>query len=593
MSAPLPGRAAARGPVSRVLSCIAGGRPSPAFGVHLLSLVAALAVLGWLGRPLWFFGDEWDFLVNRGGFHQPHLGLWDAHAHTHWSTGPILIYRALFALFGLRHYAPYLGLNLLLHAGIGYLLWRVMRRVGVLPWVATGVVAVFLVLGGGEEDIFWAFQITMNGSVLLGLVHLLLVDRDGPYGRWDLAAAIVAVVALTFSGITIVMIAISTLAVLSRRGWRLAVATAGPPASAYLIWYVVVARHDPNRASRTYTGSGGPIRRTIEFWWTGVSNVPGAVLGASGVAVLLLGALVLWLARRLREKSSASAAGGVGRLGWERSQWPVATLATGVPLLFAMVSLGRADFGPAFAIASRYVYISTAFLLPAVGLLLSEVITRGWLPRIAAAGLLGVIGWHGVTELLVARDVRLAKEVPARGQILAATELLAAGAPTNSLAVEPEYSPELQAPDLTALQRRGDLPPVGKLTADSRLRAAAALQVLITPDPRTTPGAGAVLVQADQASITPATGGCVTVTPEGADPSVVLDWPGPGGITVTSRGGGLLRARLDPPGPLGPSQPRLGDAPAGGPVWLSVVRADRVILDLPENGPSELCHLSR
>src|SRR5664279_4289815 len=166
----------------RLATVLAGGPPTAAFAVHLLTLVVALGALGWLGRPLWFFGDEWEFLVNRGGFHRPHLGLWDPHAHMHWSTTPILIYRALFAVFGLRHYAPYLLLVLLTHIVTAYLLWRVMRRVGVLPWVATGLAAVFCFLGGGEENILWAFQITMNGSLLLGLVHLLLVDRDGGYG---------------------------------------------------------------------------------------------------------------------------------------------------------------------------------------------------------------------------------------------------------------------------------------------------------------------------------------------------------------------------------------------------------------------------
>src|SRR5674536_224799 len=81
----------------RLATVLAGGPPTAAFAVHLLTLVVAFGALGWLGRPLWFFGDEWEFLVNRGGFHRPHLGLWDPHAHTHWSTSPILIYRALFA----------------------------------------------------------------------------------------------------------------------------------------------------------------------------------------------------------------------------------------------------------------------------------------------------------------------------------------------------------------------------------------------------------------------------------------------------------------------------------------------------------------
>src|SRR5450759_4532958 len=49
----------------RLATVLAGGPPTAAFAVHLLTLVVALGALGWLGRPLWFFGDEWEFLVHR------------------------------------------------------------------------------------------------------------------------------------------------------------------------------------------------------------------------------------------------------------------------------------------------------------------------------------------------------------------------------------------------------------------------------------------------------------------------------------------------------------------------------------------------
>src|SRR5664280_2985737 len=61
----------------RLATVLAGGPPTAAFAVHLLTLVVALGALGWLGRPLWFFGDEWEFLVNRGGSHSPRCGRWN------------------------------------------------------------------------------------------------------------------------------------------------------------------------------------------------------------------------------------------------------------------------------------------------------------------------------------------------------------------------------------------------------------------------------------------------------------------------------------------------------------------------------------
>ena len=52
-----------------------------------------------LGRSAWFYQDEWDFLAKRkagdlGDLFRPHNG--------HWTTLPILAYRLLYAIFGLR-----------------------------------------------------------------------------------------------------------------------------------------------------------------------------------------------------------------------------------------------------------------------------------------------------------------------------------------------------------------------------------------------------------------------------------------------------------------------------------------------------------
>src|SRR5664280_2252106 len=391
----------------RLATVLAGGPPTAAFAVHLLTLVVALGALGWLGRPLWFFGDEWEFLVNRGGFHRPHLGLWDPHAHTHWSTSPILIYRALFAVFGLRHYAPYLLLVLLIHIVTAYLLWRVMRRVGVLPWVATGLAAVFCFLGGGEENILWAFQITMNGSLLLGLVHLLLVDRDGGYGGRDAAALAVA-----------------------------------PPAVVYAIWYVVKARHDTFHPPAQVNGFAARVQDIYTFLWTGLTHVADAAVGLTGAGGVLLLGLLLWLLRRLPGDGTGSpdrsrlppgtglpdgmsAAEPEPPTGLGGSRWPAAAMAAGAILLFVLVSVGRVDYGLDFAKAPRYVYLVSALLLPAVGLVFSELATGGAVRGFVVALLVGVLGLHGIAELLTQRQVRLHKEVPARGQILAAADLLA------------------------------------------------------------------------------------------------------------------------------------------------------------------------
>jgi hypothetical protein len=58
----------------------------------------------WLGRGTTFFYDEWDFVL---AYHQD---LWRAMItpqNGQLNALPVIIYRTMFALFGIRHYWPY------------------------------------------------------------------------------------------------------------------------------------------------------------------------------------------------------------------------------------------------------------------------------------------------------------------------------------------------------------------------------------------------------------------------------------------------------------------------------------------------------
>jgi hypothetical protein len=153
--------------------------------VHVMSLVTGFFLLLWLNRNQWFVADEWHFLVERG-FGPGKQGLFEP-ANEHWSTIPILIYRGLFSLFGVRTYAPYVAVLMLLHVGVAHLVWRVMRSSSVGPWIATAACAMFLLLAAGFENIQWAYQIGFIGSLLFGLGHVLLADHSEPFGRRDVA----------------------------------------------------------------------------------------------------------------------------------------------------------------------------------------------------------------------------------------------------------------------------------------------------------------------------------------------------------------------------------------------------------------------
>jgi hypothetical protein len=247
----------------------------------VLLLLAAGPLLLWFGREQGFFVDEWVFLVDRqlfdlGDLLDPHDG--------HWVTVPFVLYRINFRLFGIRSYVPYQVLVVAAHLGIVLLLWFVSRRLGVRAWIATCTVAAFTFFGAGAENIWYAFQVSLDLSVLCGLAHLLLADHDGSFGRRDVLGIVLGIVALMSSAIGVPMMAGVGLLVLLRRGWRTAALHVVPVAAVYLAWYVPYGGTD----DETFTFGTA----VVEFAWT---MVRGAFvgLGQNSVVAVLLGALVL------------------------------------------------------------------------------------------------------------------------------------------------------------------------------------------------------------------------------------------------------------------------------------------------------------
>ena len=146
--------------------------------VHWVTLAAAFAFWAWVDRNLWFFGDEWDFLVRRGLSYPPtsSRSIWFPH-NEHWSTLPVLLWRGLYHFVHLSSYWPYLVPVLLAQVAVMHLAWRICKHNAVDPWVATAAVALLGFLGAGAEDLASAFQVSFVGSVLFGFVAFDLLDR--------------------------------------------------------------------------------------------------------------------------------------------------------------------------------------------------------------------------------------------------------------------------------------------------------------------------------------------------------------------------------------------------------------------------------
>src|SRR5207244_1008934 len=163
---------------------------------------AAIPLLLWFGNRWWFWADDWDFLAARTG---GNFGdLFRAH-YQHWTTLPILAYRLLWWLFGIRSYVPYQLMIVTGHLAVAALLRIIMRRAGVGPWIATIAAGAFVFFGSGAENILIAFQITFVGSFVFGLAQLLLADHDGPLNRRDWLALLAGSAGLLCSGVVVTM----------------------------------------------------------------------------------------------------------------------------------------------------------------------------------------------------------------------------------------------------------------------------------------------------------------------------------------------------------------------------------------------------
>ena len=201
---------------------------------HLLTLAAAGIYLVYLATKQSFYLDEWDFLAYRGIHFSGSEGLFVPH-NEHWTTIPILIWRGLFNVVGVRHYWLYTLPMIVAHLVVVSLLWRLMLRHRVEPWVATLLAAAFAVLGAGSGNITSAFQIAFVGSVAFGFLAIEAIEHD----RFWLAS-VWGIAALMCSNIGVPMVFACAIVALVRRRYRGAVVAIVPPALTFVIWYVLI-----------------------------------------------------------------------------------------------------------------------------------------------------------------------------------------------------------------------------------------------------------------------------------------------------------------------------------------------------------------
>jgi hypothetical protein len=335
------------------------------------ALVAFVAFLGvsffvllWIGRNVWYYQDDWSILLRDIGTPS---GLLRPFNQSHWLTLPLIAYHGLFWAFGLN-YLPYQITIIVLNLVLATLLRLLMRRAGVGPWIAT-IAAGSFVLGPAYEAKLFAIQMSLVGSAVFGVCHLLCADHDGRFDRRDIVGLVFGTLALMTSGVGAVMIAVVGAAVLIRRGWRLALLHTVPLAAINLAWYA---------SQRTEISSTpGSSATSAPHWIVSGERAAFQAFGGSRLAalaflvLLVFGLVLAWRPLPARDFRRQAAA-------------PVALLLGG-PILFALTSASRSAL-PDYEKSSKFVNLAVAFALPAIAVA-ADAVARRWRRLAPAVGL--------------------------------------------------------------------------------------------------------------------------------------------------------------------------------------------------------------
>jgi hypothetical protein len=590
-----------------------------AAAVHGATLVGAFASWAWLDRGLWFFGDEWDFLVRRGLFYAPgsHHSIWFAH-NEHWSTLPILLWRGLYNLFHLSTYWPYLLPLLLAQVAIMHLAWRLCRRAGADTWVATAAVGVLGFLGAGVEDLSSAFQIGFVASVLFGFVAFDLIDRPaaaaaaragagagagaaghltGPAAaagrRRDAVASLALLASLMCSTVGDAMVVGAAVLLFARRSRKNALGVLALPVASYVVWFAFLGR--PGVSAPGDHFSLTTFTTLPAYVWFGLYSSLDQAFNLTGAGAALLVGLTAWLLWQARTI-------------WRQCPSLLGLGAAGVTF-FVLAGLGRDTTSAASSVVTRYVYVAIAILLPVLAKVLGSVGT--WPPaRGVVVGLLAVTALGNVGQAEAYVPAHAAVTASLRAQLVATAHLLASGTRDVSGPGASPISlyPDLSVADIEHLQRSGLLPATPPTAADL-VNARGLLALGTWNGSKTALSAGPLFagrfafVRAVDAATSVQANGCLSFGPETLSPPMQV-WlrvpPGQRSASVrvsaaaASPGATNYVAALLVP-PTGPAATNLVQlvVPASGTGYLSDNDPRTEVVILWDVGtPLQLCDLS-
>ncbi len=352
----------------------------------LVGLLVAGGILVLFARRLYFFGDDWAHLLARGTTSQLDYGLLTPH-NEHWSTVPILLYRAMFAVFGLDHYLAFAVPVILVHLALSALLYAVLVRLGAGRGPALVVALVLAFYGGGAEDTLWDFQVGFIGPLLTAFAAIWVWIR-WPSRAWSVAAVVALLqIGLMCSGNGISGVVLVVAFVLLTSGFRYAVAVGVVPTLIYVWWYLAYAREVPN----IEVTDNSDYLTIPEYVWTGLVHAFDKVSGIDGAGpALLIGLMVApFVIRGADPRLRALACAGV----------------VTAFVQFGLQASTRVSLGVGQALADRYTYLVLVFFCPSLAMVVAWLWRRiaggarttpegprAWTPGAAALALAALVG---------------------------------------------------------------------------------------------------------------------------------------------------------------------------------------------------------
>ncbi len=354
------------------------------------SLVAAGLIL-YFERRITFRLDEWEFLVARPGL------TWDSvflPHNEHIVAGPVLVYKALIAVFGTDSPRPFQIVAVACFiASVALLYVWLRRRIG--EWLALAGCLPILFCGAAAEDLLWPFQIGFFVGMACGIGMLLALERNDRKGNLVACGLLFGSLAFSSLGLSFAAAAIVVLALGGdwlRRAFVVAI-----PVALYGVWYLKWGHFAENSLS-VHNFLASPIY-IFDGFASSLSSLLGFATTRNEAEVtsldwgrVLLVAALIGAALRIRSIGSVP-----------RSLWVV--LALGVSFWFLAALNAGPDRPPT---SGRYQYIGAVFVV-----MIAAELLRGVRPRMPV--IVGVFAAAAV--VLLSSTSYLQQLAAAQGQV--------------------------------------------------------------------------------------------------------------------------------------------------------------------------------